>query len=135
MRLTSLLLVLTAWIVNAGAAEIPVDKEVITLEPKFGTVTFAHKRHSEMPDIDCVSCHHTAEAQGAAIQACHDCHSARNFQEAQITPKATEEPKKASTAAPSAQDALHKQCRGCHEETGKAGKATGPNKSCRDCHV
>ena len=84
MRLASLLLVLTAWMVNASAAEIPADKEIITLSPKFGTVTFAHKRHSEMPGTDCVTCHHTAGAQDAAIQACHDCHRARDFQEAQI---------------------------------------------------
>jgi hypothetical protein len=80
-------------------------------------VTFNHAAHAQMEGVECKTCHHTHEGD-EPVQACSECHG-----------------KKAGDA-PSAKDALHKNCQGCHEERAAADQPTGPGKKeCKGCHV
>lgn len=118
----------------AASAEIPPAKAVITLTPKFGPVTFAHQRHSELDGVTCATCHHTMEASGEGIQSCYLCHEARLFRIAEIR-KANREPVEGNAPqVPNAQEAFHGLCTGCHHHRLDQGLAAGPDDSCRDCH-
>jgi hypothetical protein len=110
----SLLAIATTGIVFAG---IPAEKEVIKLDTMLGTVTFGHKAHATMEGVECTTCHHTYEGEGAP-QACSECHAKRGGD------------------APTRKDALHENCQGCHEKLAAEGKPTGPGKKdCKLCHV
>jgi predicted CXXCH cytochrome family protein len=98
------------------ATEVPAEKEVIPIEARNGTVTFAHKLHAELEGVECVTCHHGWGGEGAPAP-CGDCHTS------------------SSTEAPKAMKAHHDLCKGCHEEREQAGEKTGPVKPCKACHV
>jgi hypothetical protein len=89
----------------------PAEPIRIMLENTGGNVLFDHKGHASESGygIECKSCHHELEEEGAKPQACGTCHEADS-----------------EVKRP---DAFHKQCKGCHEEDG-----TAPVK-CSGCHV
>ncbi|NWF93497.1 MAG: cytochrome c3 family protein [Syntrophaceae bacterium] len=99
------------------ASGVFAAKDVIEFNPSYGTVKFAHKKHSETLKIDCVKCHHTWKKGETSGKLCKDCHKA-----------------KAEGKTISAKDAYHKDCKGCHDEAKKAKKAAGPT-GCTQCHV
>jgi hypothetical protein len=78
-------------------------------------VVFNHKLHAENK-FDCIRCHHDFDAylnnRGGEGQTCDSCHK-----------------KEADDDQPSLKDALHSQCKGCHENM-KSGPVT-----CGECHV
>jgi hypothetical protein len=120
MRL--LIAVLSLVCLSVGFAEqreIPADKEVIIFEhSKLGPVTFQHKMHSQLDDVECETCHHTTQG-GSEPEDCHNCHK----------------PKDAQGEAPKSIKAFHTRCRGCHQYTVDSGKHAGPVKKCTLCHV
>ena len=130
-----LLIYLVAMAVLPAQEEIPPGTEVITLEPKFGTVTFTHHAHSRLNGVECRTCHHTLVEQGTPIRPCHDCHEAVHFREAAIRPIDKNENNQAPGQPVKAQEAFHTLCQGCHTKRKNAGEASGPTDSCRDCHV
>ena len=97
------------------AGQVPAEKKVIPIEARNGTVTFAHERHAQLEGVECATCHHGWEGEGAPAP-CGDCHTS------------------SSTEAPKAMKAHHDLCKGCHAAMGKAGKKTGPVKPCKACH-
>ncbi len=79
-----------------------------------GNVLFTHQNHNSDNGygISCETCHHTWEKDRRNDPArCTECHPRQSEQELKRA------------------DAMHKQCKGCHEEGG-----SGPVK-CAECHV
>jgi len=106
-RLLTVLLVAT-FLATGALVAIAADNgpETVKLEaPKMGgtTVTFQHRAHQSRVS-DCTTCHH----KGVEAGACTGCHG--------VKPE-----------APTAKDAFHKLCKGCHKDN------AGPT-SCKDCH-
>ena len=91
-------------------------KDVVTFDVPYGKVTFNHKAHVDMK-YECTKCHHTWKKGDTTGKLCVDCHKA-----------------KAEGKTPTAKEAFHKDCKGCHEEAKKAGKPAGPT-ACTQCHV
>jgi hypothetical protein len=91
-------------------------KDVVEFNPAYGKVTFTHQKHVDSIK-DCTKCHHTWKKGETSGKLCGDCHKA-----------------KTEGKTLSLKDAMHKDCKGCHEEAKKAGKPTGPT-SCTKCHV
>ena len=92
------------------------QKDVITFDVPYGQVTFVHKKHVDMK-YDCMKCHHAWKAGETSGKLCRDCHKA-----------------KTEGKTLSLKDAMHKDCKGCHEEAKKANKPAGPT-GCTTCHV
>ena len=92
-------------------------KDEIVFDAPNGKVTLTHKKHNETLKIDCLKCHHTWKQGETAGKLCRECHKAQK-----------------EGNAPSAKDAFHKDCKGCHDEAKKANKPTGPT-GCTQCHV
>ena len=92
-------------------------KNEIIFDAPNGKVTFNHKKHNETLKIDCMKCHHTWKLGETAGKLCRECHQAGG-EAKNLTAK----------------DALHKTCRGCHDEAKKANKPAGPT-GCTQCHV
>jgi hypothetical protein len=93
------------------------QKDVVTFDVPYGKVTFTHKKHTEAYKIDCVKCHHTWKKGETTGKLCRDCHKA-----------------KTEGKTLSLKDAMHKDCKGCHDEAKKANKPAGPT-GCTQCHV
>jgi hypothetical protein len=93
------------------------QKDTLTFDVSYGKVTFTHKKHGEAYKIACVKCHHTWKQGETTGKLCKDCHKA-----------------KAEGKNLSLKDAMHKDCKGCHDEAKKAKKPTGPT-GCTQCHV
>jgi hypothetical protein len=129
----SIMLLFTALL--AWAAEMPEDKQVIELVPKFGTVTFTHRDHSARLGDDCILCHHTYEGAEDPIQSCYLCHRAVVHREAAVVPAGSVRPEQAADAPPKAEHAFHILCVECHKTEREADRPGGPTDSCRDCHV
>lgn len=102
--------------VVATAADIPAGKETIKFEAKIGNVTFGHKAHVDY-GAKCEDCHHPVKDAEAKF-LCSDCHDAKETK-GNVLKLA---------------DAVHKNCKGCHEKTVAAGKKA-PSKDCKACHV
>jgi hypothetical protein len=106
----SLLLVSIA----APAAEYPKAPIVIKVEgAKMPPVTFPHEIHVNTVKVACATCHHK-DAQNP--KACTTCHGA----------------KEVKGGAPTAKDAFHTRCLGCHKESAAKGMKA-PTK-CNECH-
>jgi hypothetical protein len=109
---------LLALAIGAEAAEIPQDKEIIYFHhSKLGTVTFLHKMHSQLDNVECKVCHHTYEGDGQP-EPCHHCH---------VSKPEDDKPKRIK--------AFHTRCQGCHQYTADIGRKAGPVKKCTLCHV
>jgi hypothetical protein len=132
---TTFMLAVTLGVSASSAGEIPSDKAVIEFTPKFGPVTFRHLQHSQLPDVDCVTCHHTLTEADTTIERCHTCHTAVVFQMATVKKAEPAAPSEDPEAAvPGAREAFHQLCRGCHERAAQADEPSGAHDSCRDCH-
>ena len=137
MLLSGLLGVLILYLTSCtGAAQIPPDKAMITLMPKFGPVQFSHLRHSSALDIACEDCHHTiTDTDTGEIQGCHACHQAAGYRVGAVRP--IDKPEQSSQHDPrpaSAKQVLHGLCKGCHARRAEQNMPSGPSDSCRDCH-
>ncbi len=62
---------------------IPPEKAEITLTPKFGPVTFAHQRHSDLEGVRCVTCHHTLRTKDEPVRSCYSLPPGQVFQHRQ----------------------------------------------------
>ena len=133
-RFGVLILLLGAALLS-WAAELPHHKEIIQLVPKFGTVTFTHRLHSDRLRGDCTACHHTQQRGGGAIQSCYACHRAVIHREAAVVRATPGVTGPSQDAPPKAEHAFHTLCIECHEIERAADRSTGPTDSCRDCHV
>jgi hypothetical protein len=118
---------------SSDAAEIqPAAQEVtevITIEnqgytsDKKGPVKFNHLKHNKDYKVSCDQCHHLYKdgenqwKEGDHVDKCIVCHNP------------TEEKDKVIKL----QNAFHKNCRDCHSEASKEGKAA-PSTKCSDCH-
>lgn len=94
--------------------EIPVR---IMFQSTGGSVLFSHNLHADplKYGLDCADCHPAWNSDEAERPgSCTRCHM-------------VESPEKEMLKR---SDALHAQCRGCHEEGGH-----GPVEKCTDCHV
>jgi hypothetical protein len=111
------LVILSGFVLSMMMASGVLAKDVIEFNPKYGKVTFTHKKHVEALQNDCLKCHHTWKKGETSGKGCNDCHKA-----------------KAEGKTISGKDAFHKKCKGCHDEAKKANKPTGPT-SCTKCHV
>ena len=109
--LAGILLVVGVVCYAAFPQKRPEQPIRIMLENTAGNVLLDHKKHASEDGygIECKSCHHDLEEEGAKAGPCGECHDAES------------EVKRS--------DAFHKQCKGCHEEDG-----TAPVK-CEGCHV
>ena len=87
-------------------------------------VFFPHSRH--ISDLDCTACHHGAE-DGRKTAEVEDL-SPDNPNIRCIACHAT-----GKTSAPLMQ-AFHRQCIGCHRETARTGRPSGPQE-CGICHA
>lgn len=98
-------LVLAAGAALAAAPETIVIKEIQKTRPP---VAFSHKAHGEKVKA-CKECHHKDEA--GKEQKCAKCHKAKT------------EGKKVEF-----KEAMHKQCKGCHQKAKKGAV------KCDECH-
>lgn len=115
MRLILIVLLLSTASIQAHTPETAPLKETIEFESKLGNVSFAHKAHAGLKNVECKTCHHTYPEEGG-LQDCHNCH------------------KPEGSDAPKAKDAFHLRCRGCHKYTVEEGEKAGPVKKCKLCH-
>jgi len=113
---------------------IPPEKAVITLTPKFGSVTFAHQRHSDREDLHCTTCHHMMRSTGDGIRSCYACHEAVYFSIARARKAGPDPQGDTEPRIRNAQEAFHGLCTGCHKQRRDQDLPTGPDDSCRDCH-
>jgi predicted CXXCH cytochrome family protein len=91
------------WAYPARTAKMPLlctdcHKPEPSLIEEPGPVLFSHRRHAEYGDMTCDVCHHT-DVPGEPHMACTRCHGADLF-----------------TGIPSAGEALHIRCLGCHKD-------------------
>ncbi|MDQ1334742.1 MAG: hypothetical protein QG552_1692 [Thermodesulfobacteriota bacterium] len=112
--ITGILFVLGVICYTALAKMAPEEPIRIFFTSIGGSVLFDHKGHASDSGyaIACAECHHELEEEKGKPSACGECHQKDDAQDA---------PKKA--------DALHKLCKGCHEEGGQ-----GPV-NCKSCHM
>jgi hypothetical protein len=82
---------------------------------KMAPVTFSHPTHIDKAKVDCAVCHHK-DKDPKNPAACTTCHAV----------------KEAKGGAPTAKDAFHAKCQGCHKEAAAKGKPA-PTK-CAECH-
>jgi hypothetical protein len=101
----------------SGVFAQPKAKDDYVFKVAYGDVKFPHKSHVEKLKLECKKCHHEMKPGDTAVKKCGDCHKA-----------------KLEGKTPSAKDALHKDCKGCHDEAKKANKPAGPT-GCTQCHV
>jgi hypothetical protein len=110
------------------AADVP-DKVKIENEgykkDKKGPVKLSHKKHAQEYKLGCTECHHEYKdgknvwKEGDPVKKCSACHDPEN--------------KKGN--ADKLQNAYHKNCKNCHKDMVKEGKAKdAPFKKCNDCH-
>ena len=96
-----------------GQPEEPVR---IMFKSTGGKVLFSHKVHStdDGYGFDCTDCHHMWDKdEGEKPVSCSECHMTESE----------------DGDVPKLSDALHQQCKGCHEDGG-----SGPV-ACSNCHV
>ena len=106
--LCSLGLASMSMAVEKGPAELTLESTVDKAK-KAKPAVFPHAKHQET--LKCGDCHHgkadgkqVAYTEGQKIEKCEACHN-----------KAAGMPKGLTTF----KDAAHKNCKGCHKETGK----------------
>ena len=113
---------LAAW--GAGAlTEPPEESWLVISKPQREKppVRFSHLRHPKAV-VACETCHHDYEGkrnrwrEGQPVEKCQSCHGLQ-----------------AEKGLPDAQNAFHKQCKGCHLARRKVRQPAGPIK-CEGCH-
>ncbi len=104
--------------------------------PKFKFAVLTHKKHAEDYKISCGDCHHDKDGKpldlkiGDDVQKCSECHN--------IMAKPKDKKKKKDIKI--LENAMHKNCIGCHKDINKkAGDPKGMKgpapASCGKCHV
>ncbi len=105
MRKLVVVLMVAAFVVGFSGMGLAAGPKVVKLPAKMmGDVTFPHAMHQKIVK-DCKTCHH----MGVAAGNCSKCHGVKE-------------------GVPSAKDAFHKTCKGCHQKENK-----GPT-NCKGCH-
>lgn len=119
-----------AYAADKGPDEITISSKVYKTHTK-KPVAFTHKKHHTDYKIACNDCHHTYKdgknvwKQGDAVKTCDSCHSAAKPM-SQLSPQ-----EKKQLASPEL--AFHKNCKDCHMDAKKKGKAAAPV-ACMQCH-
>jgi len=110
--LAAVLFVVGVVCFTAFAKQAPDEPFRIMFKNTGGNVLFDHKEHLSESGygLACDDCHHDLEEEGARPAPCAKCHN------------------EDSEDAPNRSDALHTQCKGCHNDGG------GPVK-CAECHA
>ena len=123
MKLKHLLLVVAAILFFVPLSAFSQDSIMPLDHKEIGPherpiVQFNHEKHSA--SIDCLQCHHDydsfANNRGGEGQPCAGCHNSKTKDN--ILPLT---------------EAFHTQCKGCHENMRKMGRAAGPI-TCGECH-
>nr|HDN00501.1 class III cytochrome C family protein [Deltaproteobacteria bacterium] len=115
---------------DKGPETITMDSKVYP-EHKKSLVTFNHHKHNVDYQIGCCECHHVYKdgknvwKEGDEVAKCDSCHSEA---------KAPRKPKlsKEEQIKGYHYSAIHENCKGCHRDVNKEGKAA-PTK-CTECH-
>jgi Class III cytochrome C family len=108
---------------TVGPTEPPSQSWLRIAQPRHEqpSVLFSHRRHSK-PRITCEQCHHDYRRgrnlwrEGLPVEKCQSCHRLI-----------------ARRGVLDAQDAFHRQCKGCHLSRRKLRQPAGPIK-CEGCH-
>jgi hypothetical protein len=103
---------------------------------KKGIVTFTHKKHVTDYKLGCGECHHddkgkplTNLKEGDNVQPCIDCHKKPGEIKGKQAKGLSDKEKLAYEA-----NAVHQNCKGCHQKYNKDhGTKDAPTK-CKDCH-
>ncbi len=115
--------------------------DVIKMESKYphtkGIPTFAHKKHVTEYKATCGDCHHdnkgnprTTLKDGDEVQGCIECHNKPGEK-----PKGKDAPKlELKEALKYHAEAMHSNCRGCHQASNKANNTNKAPVSCTKCH-
>jgi hypothetical protein len=123
----------------AAARELPKVVTLDALSELFEGVAFDHAMHVDLAD-SCGACHHHTTGEPADPQcagchqgqrqtavACRACHPAQSFSADYLREKELDRGRH-HLDKPGLKAAYHRNCLGCHEETG------GPT-GCVDCHA
>jgi hypothetical protein len=111
--MAAVLLIVGLICYTAFAKKAPEEPLRIMFKTAGGKVLFSHKTHFSDAGyaFECDTCHHMLENEGEKPVSCGECHLADGED------------------APKLSDALHKQCIGCHKDSG-----SGPVE-CSACHM
>ena len=127
----------------AGAAGLlvrPVRDPDIRHRAALGDVVWNHELHARMKGLTCQACHHTTRPGVTTPEPCSTCHQeppreqqgrvmTELYKDLTTTDSPPPPPPKSRSRGPSAMDAFHGKCLGCHQAMKQ-----GPV-SCRDCHA
>jgi hypothetical protein len=143
LMLASAIVGIAIFFVAAGIYAGATAPEVIPMENKAydkhtkGIVQFSHKKHFMDYKLGCGECHHDADnkpladlKEGDEVKGCIECHN-----------KPGEKPKGKGAPKLSKKEeilyhaeALHDNCRGCHNEYNKKNNTKAAPTTCAKCH-
>jgi hypothetical protein len=115
--------------------------DVIKMENKYehskGIVEFSHKKHVTEYKNGCGDCHHdengkprTALKEGDEVKKCIECHNQPGEKpKGKGAPKLSKKEELQYHA-----EAMHENCRGCHQEYNKKNKTKAAPTTCTKCH-
>ncbi len=154
MAIAALAMIFAASAIYAAtqvADVVPMEQKSYPHEK--GIVEFTHKKHAEdyaqkYPDLykdGCGVCHHDKDGKplaglkmGDEVQNCIACHAKpgempRDMKKELRDKKASREDVKKAELEYHA-EAIHENCRGCHQEFKKQTKSNAAPTSCTQCH-
>jgi len=115
--------------------------DVIKLEAKYphtkGITQFTHKKHVVEYKAKCGDCHHDDKGKalenlkdGDNVQSCFECHNKPGEK-----PKGKDAPKlEKKDALKYHAEALHDNCKGCHQDFNKKNNTNKAPTACTKCH-
>ncbi len=128
-------LVFSVGYANEQAPDVIIMNSKVYEQHTKSLVTFPHKKHNVGYKIACAECHHVFKdgksvwEEGDKVEKCGACHSKG---------KPSREESKELSGAEKIKgyhyEAIHENCKGCHNDLKKEGKTTGPI-SCSKCHL
>lgn len=115
--------------------------DIIKLEAKYphtkGIVEFSHKKHTAEYKAKCGDCHHDDKGKalealkdGDEVKSCFECHNKPGEK-----PKGKDAPKlDKKEALKYHAEALHDNCKGCHQDFNKKNNTNKAPTACTKCH-